>query len=82
MLEQAQPSMKQKFILKYHSDPLKMKHENLLINIKIVCWDRYISEARKRDINMIGQPGEQQTIGLYHENETTITQGWHYGFTH
>jgi len=28
---------------------------------------------------MIGQPGEQQIVGLDHENETPITQGWPFG---
>ena len=41
---------------------------------------RYISEAIERDINMIGQPSAQQIIGIDHVNETTIPQGWHYGF--
>ena len=50
--------------------------------IETVYWGRYISEARERDINMIGQPDEQQIVGIDHVNETTITQGWHYGFTH
>ena len=43
-----------------------MKHENLLIKIEAVYWGRYISEARERDINMIGQPGEQQIVGIDH----------------
>ena len=34
----------------------------------------------ERDINMISQPSAQQIVGLDHVNETTIPQGWHYGF--
>jgi len=46
--------------------------------MKIYKKDRFcfsISEARERDINMIGQPGEQQIVGLDHENKTAIAQG-------
>ena len=43
---------------------------------------RYISEATERDINMIGQPSAQQIVGIDHVNETTISQGWHYGLIH
>ena len=43
-----------------------MKYDHLLINIEAVCWDQYISEASERDINMIGQPEEQQTVGIDH----------------